>query len=113
MLDTSYLFIAIQNLTQELSELPNVETVRAVAALPEDMHNITFQIITSLEFRESPFAITQEFWELAETLAIEAHWRLQDSTGEKWYFHVDLVDDFEDIDSKEIIALALSPLANI
>lgn len=97
----------IKSFTQELVRLPNVERVRAVAVIPGDIHSITFQINMSLQFMEGEFADIQEFWEAAESLALHTHRQLRDSTGEKWYFHTELVEDFSDYpNSSEIIAFA-------
>lgn len=105
--DSVFAKTAIKNFTQELVKLPNVERVRAVAVTPGDIHSITFQINISPQFMEGEFTDIQELWETAESLALQAHRQLRDSTGEKWYFHTELIEDFSDYpNSNEIIAFA-------
>ncbi len=83
----------IRDLTQELADFPGAKQVKAVADIPGDLHRVTFLLQVSTEINEE-FDPIGELWEKAERMAHQLHRQLRKSTGEKWYFFVEVVRDF-------------------
>lgn len=98
----------IQEITENLAELSGVEQVKAVTHTPGDLHRTTFYLKLSVNMdKYGGFDTLEELFEVAERMALRAHRRLRESTGEKWYFHVSLDEDFSDYpNSNQIVAVA-------
>jgi len=76
----------IEDLTSKLKNLPFVERVKLVYNIPDDLHEIDFHLFISNEVNEP-----DTLWELAEWIAMQCHRELRQITGEKWYFHTDVI----------------------
>jgi hypothetical protein len=100
----------IQSLTQELVELPHIEEVRAVFDDPvsNDLHDARFYLRLSPEAAlDSSSDAIESLWEIAEDLVFSSNVELRKLTGEKWYFHAQIVEDFSDYpNSNRIIAVS-------
>ncbi|MEH2235833.1 hypothetical protein [Nostoc sp.] len=80
----------IQELAQKLAEVANVKRVRAVAPRFPDLHNIDFELELQPE-TELSAELSYEVWEQVQNIVIDYEWKLRDDSGEKWYFHAEVV----------------------
>jgi hypothetical protein len=84
----------IRALEQTLRNLPGVEQIKRVLDKPGDLHNITFLVYAPNEVDENGnFAKVGKLWQTTQKLASEARKQLRDSTGERWCFRTELVND--------------------
>ncbi len=84
-------FTEIQDLVQRLANLPNVEAARAVANKSGDLHEVTFEILSYVDFDE-----VRQLAEQATALVIETEWELCDiSKNENWYFGTQVLRKFK------------------
>jgi hypothetical protein len=82
--------LEIQNLVERLSELENVEQVRAISHSKNDLHEITFEILCYADFHE-----TRKVAEEATRLVIETEWKLCDITKQDdWDFGTQILREF-------------------
>ncbi|MBN3895666.1 MAG: hypothetical protein HWQ41_10455 [Nostoc sp. NOS(2021)] len=79
----------VKQLVQKLTEVANVNKVRAIALRFPDIHWIDFE----LEL-QSETELSHELWEIVQNLVIDCEWKLRDDSGEKWYFHAEPVNRF-------------------
>lgn len=84
-------YITILDLTQQLAKFPYVKQVTALANIPEDLHDIVFEVVLSEAFFEVESHDEDSLWEEMERLALRSHRQLRNTTGEKWYFHTELL----------------------
>lgn len=82
----------IKEVVQKLAELPNVEQVRAIANNPNNLYEVTFEVLPSnIDSPENG-----ELSKKAIALVIDAEWKLSDVTNnESWLFGVQMVGGFE------------------
>jgi hypothetical protein len=84
----------IKALEQTLRNLPGVEKIKCIVDKPGDLHNITFLVYAPNEVDENGnFAKVGKLWQATQKLASEARKQLRDSTGERWCFRTELVND--------------------
>lgn len=79
-------------LVQTLSKIQGVKRVRAIAPRPTDLHWLQFDLALQPDSE-----LSDESWEKIQDLIIDAEWSLRDSTQEKWYFHAEVVENYETI----------------
>ena len=81
--------VKITNLVQRLSELPNVEQVRAIRH-KDDCHEITFEILSYADFDS-----TRQLAEQATRLVHEVEWQLCETTqNNNWDFGTQILRKF-------------------
>lgn len=78
----------IKELTNKLSAFPSVKRVRAIAKNFPDLHELNFDIEL-----EKDTELSYENWEKLEDIVIEYEWKLRDKSGEKWYFHTQILEE--------------------
>lgn len=79
----------VKELVQKLTEVANVNKVRAIALRFPDIHWIDFELELQAETE-----LSHELWEIVQNLVIDCEWKLRDDSGEKWYFHAEPVNRF-------------------
>ncbi|MBD2516416.1 hypothetical protein H6G93_15615 [Nostoc sp. FACHB-973] len=80
----------IQKLVEELVEkIEEVQRVKAIATRFPDIHWIDFEIEL-----EGDIDLSDETWDKIQDMVIDCEWKLRDDSGEKWYFHPQLVNRF-------------------
>ncbi|WP_373530366.1 hypothetical protein [Nostoc sp.] len=79
----------VKELVQKLTEVANVNKVRAIALRFPDIHWIDFELELQTETE-----LSHELWEIVQNLVIDSEWKLRDDSGEKWYFHAEPVSRF-------------------
>ncbi|NET57198.1 MAG: hypothetical protein F6K47_13850 [Symploca sp. SIO2E6] len=80
----------IENLVNSLAQLPDVEAVRAVSHQPDDVHEVTFEILSHIEPPQR-----RELFAQALVLVRETEWMLCDTTNEDdWDFGTQMVRTF-------------------
>ncbi len=81
--------VEIGNLVERLSELPNVEQVRAIRH-KDDLQEITFEILSYTDFD-----LTRQLAEQATRLVHEVEWKLCDITeNSNWDFGTQILRKF-------------------
>lgn len=83
---------SVGELVQTLSKIKGVKSVRAIAPRPTDLHWLQFDLALQPDTQ-----LSDESWEKIQNLIIDAEWSLRDSTQEKWYFHAEVVENYETI----------------
>jgi uncharacterized HAD superfamily protein len=82
--------LEIQNLVQRLSELQDVEQVRAIRHNKNDLYEITFEILCCADFHT-----TRKVAEEATRLVVETEWKLCDITKQDdWDFGTQILREF-------------------
>ena len=66
--------------------------LEAIAPRPTDLHWLQFDLALQPDSE-----LSDESWEKIQDLIIDAEWNLRDSTQEKWYFHAEVVENYETI----------------
>jgi len=79
----------IKGLLENLAEVANVKSVRAIALRFPNIHWIDFE----LELH-SDTELDYEDWNKVQDLVIDCEWKLRDDSGEKWYFNAEPVSKF-------------------
>lgn len=90
----------IQELTQKLAKVVNVQRVRAIAKRFPDIHWIDFE----LELQPG-IELSDEVWDYVQDLVIDYAWQLWEDFEEEWYFRAQVA--FEPsplIGSNDIVA---------
>ncbi|WP_373527138.1 hypothetical protein [Nostoc sp.] len=86
----SFVLAEINSLVQRLSKLENVGQVRAVTYNNNDLHEITFEILSHADFDA-----TRKLAEKATALVVETEWKVCDITkSEDWDFGTQILRDF-------------------
>ncbi|WP_066426883.1 hypothetical protein [Anabaena sp. 4-3] len=89
----------IQKLVQKLAEFPQVKRVRAIALKYPDLHNIDFEVELLPEVE-----LSYQSWEQLQEIVIDCEWKLRDNSGEKWYFHSEVVNQLSPVrDTTKVI----------
>lgn len=90
----------IQELTQKLAKVANVQRVRAIATRFPDIHWINFE----LELRPKT-ELSDEVWDYVQDLVIDYAWKLWDDSGEEWYFRAQVTFNPSPLrDANQVIA---------
>lgn len=88
-----------RELVQKLSCISQTR-VRAIVPIPSDNRWVEFEIELS-----SNQDLLDSTWEQLQDLVIDCEWELRDRTQEKWYFDIELVEDFNEMrEGSKIIA---------
>lgn len=92
--------LRIENLVQQLSELPNVEQVRAVASKNTKLNEITFEVLSNVDFDEEI-----ELEKAAINLVVKTELELcKLFKAESWYFRTQLLKQFDtSVNNSQII----------
>ncbi|NEP60725.1 MAG: hypothetical protein F6K31_27645 [Symploca sp. SIO2G7] len=91
----------IESLVHSLAQLPGVEEVRAVSHQPDDLHEVTFEVLSDIEPPER-----RELFAKALVLVRETEWMLCDTTDEDdWDFGTQMLRKFPTLlDENQVIA---------
>lgn len=91
----------IEQLVQQLAGLPGVEQVRAVAHDPDNLHEVTFEILSHVDWPER-----RKLAEKATALVIDTEWKLCDATqNEDWHFGTQMLRKFSsNLDENQVVA---------
>ncbi|MBH8566552.1 hypothetical protein I8748_31115 [Nostoc sp. CENA67] len=89
----------IQGLVRKLIQVANIKRVRAIALRFPDLHNIDFELQLQPEIE-----LSHEVWDQVQDIVIECEWKLRDDSGEKWYFHAEVVSKLSPLqDTSKVI----------
>jgi hypothetical protein len=97
--------VEVRLLKNKLQKLAGVQQVKLVFKKPGDLHNVVFQIKTKALvpfseeekeeiFNEPDSDEMKNLWNNAQDLVLQTCKHLRETTGEKWYFRTQLVEDF-------------------
>ncbi len=90
----------VRELVHKLAKVANVKRVRAIATRFPNLHHVDFEL--ELHFNTE---LSDEVWNNVQDLVIDYEWKLRDDSGEKWYFHAQVVDKLSLLqDTTKIIA---------
>jgi hypothetical protein len=84
----------IQELVQKLAQLEGVGRVKAIAPKATDLHWINFDVVLNPQ-RELYDEFYDDLWDKVQDLVIDCEWLLRHKTGENWYFHGEVIDNFQ------------------
>ncbi|NER20578.1 MAG: hypothetical protein F6J86_35220 [Symploca sp. SIO1B1] len=91
----------IEKLVKSLAQLPGVEEVKAISHQPDDLHEVTFEILSHLESPER-----RELAAKAMILVRETEWMLCETTNEdNWDFGTQMLRRFPTfLNANQVIA---------
>ncbi|MBE9129283.1 MULTISPECIES: hypothetical protein [unclassified Coleofasciculus] len=94
-------FTEIEKLVKSLAKLPGIERVRAVSHKPDDLHEVTFEILSYIHPPER-----RELAAKAMALVRETEWMLCDTTNDgDWDFGTQMLRKFPTVSNEnQVIA---------